>query len=174
MDLHSNNLYAISLSPSIHFYFLILISILFNCNRMLLVRSVFLLIYACLCLIGAASTEHQQQDKPFKIGVGIGDITGPPAEITFMGYADLSQTGKGILQRIFARAFIVANDDDRIVFVNSDTAAVGDIVKKRVVKKLQSLYGNKVYTEQNVMISSTHSHNGMGGYLQHGTYLFLG
>lgn len=139
---------------------------------MLLVRSLFLLIYASLCWISTATTssEHDHQAKGLKVGVGMGDITGPAAEITMMGYADLSQTGKGILQRIFARAFIIANDDDRIVFVNSDTAAVGDIVKKRVVKKLQALYGNKVYTEKNVMISSTHNHNSMGGYLQHGIY----
>ncbi|KAJ8662384.1 hypothetical protein O0I10_002078 [Lichtheimia ornata] len=139
---------------------------------MLLVRSLFLLIYALLCWISTATTssEHDHQTKGLKVGVGMGDITGPAAEITMMGYADLSQTGKGILQRIFARAFIIANDDDRIVFVNSDTAAVGDIVKKRVVKKLQALYGNKVYTEKNVMISSTHNHNSMGGYLQHAMY----
>lgn len=110
-----------------------------------------------------------KDEGSFKVGVGIGDITGPAAEIMMMGYAELGQTDKGILQRIFARAFIVATDTDRVVFVNTDTQSMGDIVKKRVVKKLQELYGNKVYTEQNVMLSSTHSHSSMGGYLQHGT-----
>lgn len=120
-----------------------------------------------MCAAAAA-----KDDSSFKVGVGIGDITGPTAEIMMMGYAELGQTDKGILQRIFARAFIVATDTDRVVFVNTDTQSMGDIVKKRVVKKLQELYGNKVYTEQNVMLSSTHSHSSMGGYLQHGTEFY--
>lgn len=133
---------------------------------MFFIRSVFLLIYASICCWWMCAAKD---DSSFKVGVGIGDITGPTAEIMMMGYAELGQTDKGILQRIFARAFIVATDTDRVVFVNTDTQSMGDIVKKRVVEKLQELYGNKVYTEQNVMLSSTHSHSSMGGYLQHGT-----
>ena len=45
---------------------------------------------------------------------------------------------------------------------------MGDIIKKRVIERLKGLYGESIYTEKNVMLSSTHSHSGMGGYLQHG------
>lgn len=105
----------------------------------------------------------------YRIGTGISDITGPVAQVMLMGYAEMGQTGQGILQRLWARSFIVQDGNDRIVFVNTDTQSMGDIIKKRVVDALKVKYG-PLYTEQNVMISSTHSHSGMGGYLQYSKY----
>ncbi|GAA5799021.1 hypothetical protein HPULCUR_004430 [Helicostylum pulchrum] len=107
-----------------------------------------------------------------RIGTGISDITGPVTQVMMMGYAELGQTGQGILQRIWSRAFIVEDPEthQRIVYVNTDTQSMGDIIKKRVVEQLQALYGNAMYSERNVMISSTHSHSGMGGYLQYTLY----
>ncbi|CEI92025.1 hypothetical protein RMCBS344292_06299 [Rhizopus microsporus] len=105
----------------------------------------------------------------YRIGAGISDITGPIAQIMLMGYAKRGQTGQGILQRLWSRAFIIEDERTRLVFVNTDTQSMGDIVKKRVVQKLQTLYGD-LYTEKNIMLSSTHSHSGMGGYLQHTLY----
>lgn len=127
-----------------YFCFLLLILLSFNGNNV-------------------AAVDEQQ----YQIGTGIADITGPVGEIMLMGYAKLGQTGQGILQRIYARAFIVANEERRVVFVNTDTQSMGDIVKKRVIQQLQELYGDNLYTEQNVMLSSTHSHSSMGGYLQY-------
>ncbi|KAI8637597.1 Neutral/alkaline nonlysosomal ceramidase [Parasitella parasitica] len=107
----------------------------------------------------------------YRIGAGIYDITGPVAQVMLMGYAEMGQTGQGILQRLWARSFIVQDKDNRIVFVNTDTQSMGDIVKKRVIDALEARYG-ALYTEKNVMISSTHSHSGMGGYLQYTLYEF--
>ncbi|CDS09532.1 hypothetical protein LRAMOSA10892 [Lichtheimia ramosa] len=87
-----------------------------------------------------------------------------------MGYAEWSQVGQGLLQRIYARAFIIQDDEStqkRVVFVNTDTQSMGDIVKKRVVEQLQAMYGPTLYTADNVMLSSTHTHSSMGGYLQY-------
>jgi neutral ceramidase len=106
----------------------------------------------------------------YRIGTGISDITGPITQVMMMGYAKQGQTGQGILQRLKARSFIIEDSmftNNRIVFVNTDTQSMGDIVKKRVVQGLQERYGPQLYTEKNVMISSTHSHSGMGGYLQY-------
>ncbi|KAG2219529.1 hypothetical protein INT45_003094 [Circinella minor] len=105
----------------------------------------------------------------YEIGTGIGDMTGPISEITLFGYGDLFQTGQGLLQRIYARAYIIHDPKShkRVVFVNTDTQSIGDIVKSRVVERLQSIYGNDSYTVQNVMLSSTHTHSSMGGYLQY-------
>ncbi|KAI9311080.1 Neutral/alkaline nonlysosomal ceramidase [Dichotomocladium elegans] len=105
----------------------------------------------------------------YELGVAKADITGPVAEIMFMGYAEWHQVGSGLLQRIYARAYIVNDLEShkRIVFVNTDTQSMGDIVKKRVVERLQSLYGPYMYTFDNVMLSSTHTHSSMGGYLQY-------
>ncbi|KAL0138811.1 Neutral/alkaline nonlysosomal ceramidase [Mucor lusitanicus] len=102
----------------------------------------------------------------YRIGTGISDITGPVAQVMLMGYAEMGQTGQGILQRLWARSFIVQDGNDRIVFVNTDTQSMGDIIKKRVVDALKVKYG-PLYTEQ-----ITHSHSGMGGYLQYTLYEF--
>lgn len=105
----------------------------------------------------------------YQIGTGLADITGPSAQIMLMGYAALGQTGEGILQRLWSRAYIIVDTEtnSRVVFVNTDTQSMGDIIKKRVVDALQKIYGPELYTIKNVMISSTHSHSGMGGYLQY-------
>jgi neutral ceramidase len=103
----------------------------------------------------------------YKIGTGVSDITGPVSQIMMMGYAKSGQSGEGILQRLWARAYIIQDDHKRVVFVNTDTQSMGDIVKKRVVEQLKKRYGDNLYTEKNIMISSTHSHSGMGGYLQY-------
>lgn len=122
-----------------------------------------LVLFMLLLCIASVSGQYQ-------VGVGIADITGP-VTFTFMGYADWTQVGQGILQRVYARAFIVRDLEShkRMVFVNTDTQSMSDIVKKRVVQRLAEKYGD-VYTTENVMLSSTHSHSGVGGYLQYSTF----
>jgi neutral ceramidase len=106
----------------------------------------------------------------YLIGTGKADITGSIAQVMLMGYAVIGQTGEGLLQRLYARAFIIEENGSRIVFVNTDTQSMGDIIKTFVIDELKTKYGT-LYTEKNIMISSTHSHSGMGGYLQHSMYL---
>lgn len=126
---------------------------------------IFLTTIICVCLPTAVWTRPTR----YNIGTGIGDITGPISQIPLMGYADFQQVGKGLLQRVYARAFVVQDivSHKYIAFVNTDTQSMGDIVKMRVVKQLQEIYGPDVYTIDNVMLSSTHTHSSMGGYLQY-------
>ena len=44
---------------------------------------------------------------PLKVGTGIADVTGPTADINFMGYAMAGQVGRGLHFRLRARAFVV-------------------------------------------------------------------
>jgi len=100
----------------------------------------------------------------YSIGVGIADVTGPSAEVGFMGYAKLGQKGKGIHLRQFARAFIVDDGKERLAFVSVDCAMIGNGLRREVLARLQHTYGG-LYTEQNVMISATHTHSTPGGYM---------
>lgn len=100
----------------------------------------------------------------YEVGVGIADMTGPCVEITFMGYAELSQSGAGIHTRQFARAFIFEKDGNRIVLVTADVQSIGIAVRREVVRNLQALYGD-LYTLQNVILTGTHTHSTPGGYL---------
>ena len=53
---------------------------------------------------------HQSTSHPhnFYVGTGISDVTGPAAQINFMGYAKSGQTGHGIHLRLRSRAFIIS------------------------------------------------------------------
>ncbi|KAJ8721230.1 hypothetical protein PYW07_002005 [Mythimna separata] len=103
-----------------------------------------------------------------RVGVGISDVTGPPAEIAFMGYAQLEQTGHGVHLRQFSRAFVLEDNSggatERLVFVSVDAAMMGHGVRKEVIKRLQKRYG-VLYGEHNVIISGTHTHSTPGGFL---------
>lgn len=105
-------------------------------------------------------------NQEFLIGTGIFDITGPAAELGMMGYGMVHEKTHGILQRIYARAFIFAEQDipdQRVVFVITDLGMIFQSVHLEVLKRLKAIYGT-LYTEQNVMLNATHSHSGPGGF----------
>lgn len=116
----------------------------------------FLVILCCFWLPGSLAT--------YNVGVGRADCTGPTAEITFMGYAKLTQKGCGLHLRQFARAFIFDDGTSRVVFVSIDACMVGYSLKNAVVKKLKTLY-NDTYTHENFILSGTHTHGAPGGFL---------
>ncbi len=106
--------------------------------------------------------------NPYFIGVGRHDVTGPCAEVMFAGYCDFGQTGQGIYMRTWARAFIVADDSNRVVLVSADIPQISSGVHLAVIKRLKETFGD-LYTEKNVMLSATHNHSAPGGFFR--TYL---
>ncbi|WP_280486137.1 neutral/alkaline ceramidase [Nocardia cyriacigeorgica] len=104
---------------------------------------------------GAASGEYE-------IGAGLSDITGPAAECGMMGYSQLEQTTAGIHLRPRARAFIIGAGGRRVVFVVADNGMIFQSVHRGVLLALAERFGD-LYTEQNVLLTSTHSHATCGG-----------
>lgn len=106
----------------------------------------------------------------FNVGAGIYDITGPAAEEGMMGYGIMRQKTAGIYQRLWARAFVIESpcNQKRVVFVNADLGMVFQGIKQGVMKKLKTEYGDR-YTDDNVLITATHTHSGPGGF---STYAF--
>jgi neutral ceramidase len=106
----------------------------------------------------------------FRIGVGKHDITGPCAQIGFMGMSNDGQTGKGIHGRLFARAFIIDDPASiRLALVVADLAMCTLAVKAAVVRRLASdgnlrSNGAPLYADNNVLVAATHTHSGPGGY----------
>ena len=102
----------------------------------------------------------------FLIGTGIYDVTGPAAELGMMGMASIEQKTEGIQSRLFARAFIVCDQSNnkRVVVLSADIWSCTQAVKMEVVKRLKAIYGNDLYTIENVLLSGTHTHSGPGGY----------
>ncbi|CAK3946291.1 Neutral ceramidase [Lecanosticta acicola] len=107
----------------------------------------------------------------FLLGVGKGDITGPVAEINFMGYADTAQLGTGLRQRLYSRAFIIASRDqpkDRLVYLVIDTACGDTAIRHGILEGLRDL-GEEyaMYGQNNVAVTGTHSHSGPGAWLNY-------
>lgn len=108
------------------------------------------------------------QCEPLRIGVGKADITGPVVEVEFAGYADLSQTGTGLRQRLYSRAFIVgdvSNPADRFVYLILDVAAGDTAQRYGILEGLAALGDDySAYGQANVAVTGTHSHNGPGAW----------
>jgi neutral ceramidase len=107
----------------------------------------------------------------FLIGSGIYDITGPAAEVGMMGYAQLEERTAGIHQRLRSRAFVIASpcNGKRVAFVSADLGMIFQAVKRAVVEKLHARYGG-LYTDDNVLLSATHTHAGPGGFSHYTLY----
>ncbi|RDH42248.1 neutral/alkaline ceramidase [Zooshikella ganghwensis] len=107
----------------------------------------------------------------YAVGVGKADITGPAAEVLFMGYADLDQVAEGIKTRLWARAFIVKDQvtNDSVVYVVTDTGMAFQAIKQAVVTRLNKVLPG-YYHDRNVVISATHTHSGPGGFSHYALY----
>lgn len=111
-------------------------------------------------------TASKSAKTDYWLGVGKADITGPAAETGMFGYAAKQQV-TGINDRLYSRAFIIAEsdlaEDKRIVYVSTDLGAMFTAVKLEVIKHLQAEFGD-LYRDENVMLTATHTHVGNGGF----------
>ncbi len=112
-----------------------------------------------------------------KIGLGKSDVTGPCARVGFMGMSNIQQRGKGIHTRLYSRVFVVEDLENKksVAFVCADIGTCTHAMKQAVIKKLKEkgpsdAQGHAIYTENNVMITATHTHSGPGGYSHYYVY----
>jgi len=105
-----------------------------------------------------------------RIGAGKHDVTGPCADVGFMGMSSFSQKGKGLHSRLFSRAFVIEEvpQGKSVVIICADLCMCSQAVHQAVLKKLAEHFRNTpyegIYSEKNVLISATHTHSGPGGY----------
>lgn len=86
------------------------------------------------------------QAVAMNVGTAMYDMTGPSVEINFMGYAVPSQRGSGIHLRLRARAYAFEQDGKRAVFVSVDGGMGSDLVKMRVLDRLNEALGQGLYS----------------------------
>ncbi|KAI8629992.1 Neutral/alkaline nonlysosomal ceramidase [Xylariaceae sp. FL1651] len=107
----------------------------------------------------------------YLVGVGKADITGPCVEINLMGYADPNQLGTGLRQRLYSRAFIVADPSrpiDRFVYLVLDTQSGDTAVRYGILSGLRELGSDYAdYGHHNLAVTGTHSHSGPGAWLNY-------
>ncbi|KAG9200496.1 hypothetical protein G6514_007007 [Epicoccum nigrum] len=112
-----------------------------------------------------------EDPSQYLIGVGKADITGPVVELNLMGYANSSQVGTGLRQRIYSRAFIVGSPNapsERVVYMVLDTQSGDTAIRNGILEGLQGLGSEySIYTKDNVAVTGTHSHSGPGAWLNY-------
>ncbi|KAK3284122.1 hypothetical protein CYMTET_8209 [Cymbomonas tetramitiformis] len=114
-----------------------------------------------------------KDDHGMGVGTGLGDITGPCDGVGMMGYAMPLQTTTGILQRLWARAFVLGDADmseGHVAIVVADLCMIFPNVKAAVVGRLKDVLGDGHYNEENLLICATHTHAGPGGFSPYGLY----
>jgi len=113
----------------------------------------------------ASSTPRSRSaTDTWQVGAGIHDITGPVVGVTMMGYVKFDQKTAGIHTRLRSRAFVIIDPRSgrRIVLHTADLINIPDAVHRSVLEKLRAEFG-QLYTEENVLLSATHTHSGPGG-----------
>ncbi|KAJ4986985.1 neutral/alkaline non-lysosomal ceramidase [Stagonosporopsis vannaccii] len=107
----------------------------------------------------------------YLIGVGKADITGPVVELNLMGYANSSQVGTGLRQRLYSRAFIVGSPSapsERVVYMVLDTQSGDTAIRNGILEGLRALGADyAAYTKNTLAITGTHSHSGPGAWLNY-------
>lgn len=88
-----------------------------------------------------------------------------------MGYADPSQSGTGLRQRLYSRAFIIGNpgdDEQSFIYIVLDAHSGDTAVRNGVLQTLATLGGEySRYGGQNLALTGTHSHSGPGAWLNY-------
>jgi neutral ceramidase len=88
-----------------------------------------------------------------------------------MGYANTSQVGSGLRQRLYSRAFIVGHpsrQEERLVYMVLDTQSGDSAVRNGILEGLREMGPRySVYGKNNVAVTGTHSHSGPGAWLNY-------
>ncbi|CAM3707611.1 neutral/alkaline non-lysosomal ceramidase N-terminal domain-containing protein [Tsukamurella ocularis] len=97
------------------------------------------------------------------------DITGEPWGVGLMGYGMPGQRGRGLLTRQWARAFAVATNSHRVVYVAADIGMFFQAAVDEITDRLAVATAGRLSAE-NVVLTATHTHCGPGGHGRHPLY----
>jgi neutral ceramidase len=88
-----------------------------------------------------------------------------------MGYANTSQVGSGLRQRLYSRSFIIGSPNDtseRFIYMVLDTQSGDSAVRNGILEGLAEMGPEyAVYGKNNVAVTGTHSHSGPGAWLNY-------
>lgn len=123
---------------------------------------------AAAAVASAAAAEGRWHN--YQVGVGKADVTGIVAGVGLQGYAVKPQVAAGLWQRLWARAFVIAEGgktaaDGRkgVCVCVIDTWGVSLLMRRRVLEGVAARVGEGVYTESNLVLHATHTHAGPAG-----------
>ncbi|MEM9946187.1 MAG: neutral/alkaline non-lysosomal ceramidase N-terminal domain-containing protein [Cyanobacteria bacterium P01_D01_bin.36] len=107
----------------------------------------------------------------YEVGAGIANVTDPAIGLAMQGMADPSQKTNGVEFPLYSRAFILSEQgkQQRIAIVVVDIWSCTAAIKKEVIERLRIKFIS-LYSQENVLISGTHTHSGPGGFSQSELY----
>lgn len=119
----------------------------------------------------------------YLVGRGIADVTGEAAGCGMLGYGKANQVTAGIHLRLRCRSFVIAEAGPgaaadggaasglgrRALIAVAELPLMFGGVRHAVLDRLAERFGS-LYTDENVMLTVTHTHCGPGGYAHHRLY----
>ncbi|KAI8898000.1 Neutral/alkaline nonlysosomal ceramidase, partial [Globomyces pollinis-pini] len=129
---------------------------------MLLFLKCYLLVLSISTVIGAP----YETESSLRAGFGKADITGPIGAIPIQGYLLFSQLANGIHTRLYARACIMGDATNRVVYISADAWGISGFALENAIR----IVSNPLYTIKNVMVSATHTHSTPSGTME--TFLY--
>ena len=135
--------------------------------------------------VNTTTDKALKKCSTYQVGVGVADITEYPSDQINGGYVERAQKTAGIHTRQKARAFIIGDNNKRVVILVIDDWAVTLEMKEALATRLKKgllkdkfgkeVYifdnsGNPFYNIHNIMAIASHSHNGVMGDSQRRQY----
>ncbi len=107
----------------------------------------------------------------YHIGTGIFNVSDPAIGTNLQGFAVDRQKTTGVESNLYSRAFAVWDQDTdrRVVIAVADIWSCTQAIKAEVIARLNS-FASGIYTNENVLISGTHTHSAPGGYSHYYLY----
>ena len=120
---------------------------------------------AALALLALPVAGADAQSGALRAGVGKADIT-PKTGYYLGGWTRADRTAQGQHTRLQSRALVLQRGARKVAMVQVDLF----MVPAGMVKHVAQLNASRGFTEQNVLISASHTHSGPGGYANFKTF----
>src|SRR3954447_8249786 len=125
---------------------------------MLAVRRAGVTLLLVLAALGCAATPASA-DAKLRAGAGRADI--PPDTGHYLGgWTRADRTAKGAQTRLFARTIVLQKGNQKLALVSVDLF----MIPGGLIKQIGDSLAARGFSEQNILVSASHTHSGPGGY----------
>ena len=120
---------------------------------------------ACAVVLGcAAPAAAHAQTGELRAGVGKADVT-PRTGYYLGGWTRADRVAQGVHTRLHARALVLERGGRKVALVGLDLFMVPGGMVKHIGERLAA----QGFSEQNILISASHTHSGPGGFANYPT-----
>ena len=128
-------------------------------------RALLVAVVAIVIALILPTTAGAASDEPIRVGVGRADITPPTGYFTF-GYVRSDSVGNGAHGRLWARAIVIEQGDEKIALVAEDLGSIPGGMLEEAIDQI----GRPGFSQENVLVSASHTHLGPTGMMNFDTY----